>query len=847
MQDGLAGAEGPCAGDPDTEARPWSERSADDWALVDTGEVSVLPLGEGPMALDADWRWDLSAGELRLGPRWSELVHGGGGAEFAGAEELLGRVSDADRERLLSAVNQALRDDTPVTVAVTVRSDEGREFSMSFALSSGRVDESRFVDGRLLEATPVSRLGELPARLDEGELPESGGERLFDRAMGSAGMALATIDVESGLLTHTASLERLASDWPDVVSWWDDVRERSLGEATETAGVEPGVRTIDVVAPNGRRRVFEISVAVGAEGGVLVVRDATEATTTSESLRESEERYALASAASHSALWDWDLASDEVFYSQRWAETLGLAPAEVPPTPDAWFGRVHPDDVEGLRAAIAQHLAGDTPHVEHEARVLHRSGDYRWVLTRGMALRDADGNAYRVAGSLSDVNDRKDAELRLQRDALYDPLTGLPNRALFVDLLGRAIQRHRRRPEAAFAVLFVDIDRFKLVNDSLGHSLGDELLRRFSSRLKECVRLGDTVARHGGDEFTVLLEECVDVEEASVVARRVQTALEVPFQLDGHGVFASASIGIAMSSREYEAPEDIIRDADTAMFRAKAMGKARHVVFDDVMHHKARSLLRLHTDLRHAVDRSELELQYQPIIDLGTGRLAGFEALVRWRHADRGLIWPDEFIPVAEENGLIDPISRWVAHEACRQLAEWSVGGELPPITVSVNLSSRTITDPSIVDTVRHILRDTGLSPTCLAIEVTETTLMHHSEVAEVLEALKGLGVRLYLDDFGTGYSSLSYLQRFDVDALKIDRSFVARMHTDDEPAEIVGAITSLAHSLGLQVIAEGIQTPAQFQRLRELGCDFGQGYMFSRPLDPAYAHALIVEDPIWE
>jgi diguanylate cyclase (GGDEF)-like protein len=424
----------------------------------------------------------------------------------------------------------------------------------------------------------------------------------------------------------------------------------------------------------------------------------------------------------------------------------------------------------------------------------------------------------------------------------------LPNRALFIDLLGRAIRRHRRRPDAGFAVLFLDLDRFKLINDSLGHLAGDKLLIGFSERLKECLRLGDTVARIGGDEFTILLEETVEIEEATAVAERIRESLSEPFELQGSQVFTSASIGVAMSSRTYEGPDDILRDADTAMYRAKAMGKAQHAVFDAEMHAEARSLLQMHTELRHAVERSELELQYQPIVDLVTGRLSGFEALVRWRHPERGLVWPEEFIPVAEENGLIEGISRWVMETACRQTQEWR---EATPaaenITISVNLSSRSFSHPRIVDVVAQVLQESGLPASALKLEVTESCIMDNDSSSDVMDALKELGVQLYLDDFGTGYSSLSYLQRFNVDALKIDKSFVQRLTVDGGEGEIVSAITSLAHNLGLKVIAEGVQTPAQLEHLRELGCEFGQGYLFARPLDAAYAHSLIVEDPAWE
>lgn len=772
------------------------------------------------------WEWDLATGEVDCSDRWralAEVAH----EHDRDPEVILAQLDAASRDELLGRLTSALN--APYgRVEQVLHFRDGRELTLSLRAARNGQGELVRVVAEMVDARPPS--------------PSADTAKLLERALDRAGIAMVEVGRNGQLVDTTPAVAMLAKDWPSMQHWW------AVVGGDTTAGDETVSRTVDVCSPRGVRHVYEITHALNGRGSVALIRDATETARAAETLKESEARYALAVRAANDGLWDWNLQTDQVYYSERWLEMMGLESSEADGTPGVWLGRVHPEDVDGLRDALDLHIAGRTEQVQHESRMLHRDGEYRWVLTRGVAERDDEGRPFRLAGSQSDITERKSAESKLVHDALYDPLTGLPNRALFMDLLGRAIRRHRRRPDAGFAVLFLDLDRFKLINDSLGHLVGDQLLVGFAERLKECLRLGDTVARMGGDEFTVLLEETVEVGEATAIAERIQESLARPFVLDGSEVFTSASIGVAMSSRSYESPEDILRDADTAMYRAKAMGKAQHAVFDSEMHAEARSLLQMHTELRHAIDRSELELQYQPIIDLFSGRLSGFEALVRWRHEERGLVWPDEFIPVAEENGLIEAISKWVLEHACRQTQQWRVEApEADDIAVSVNLSSRSFAHPRIVAVVAEVLEETGLPASSLKLEVTESSIMQNAASADVLNQLKELGVQLYLDDFGTGYSSLSYLQKFNVDALKIDKSFVQRVGTDDEPDEIIGAITSLAHNLGLNVIAEGVQTPAQLERLRDLGCEFGQGYLFSRPLDPAYAHALIVEDPIWE
>lgn len=448
--------------------------------------------------------------------------------------------------------------------------------------------------------------------------------------------------------------------------------------------------------------------------------------------------------------------------------------------------------------------------------------------------------------SFRDVTERRKAEERLQHDAFHDPLTGLPNRALFLDRLGQILAKRRRY--YLFAVLFLDLDRFKVINDSLGHLVGDQLLKATARKLESCLRPGDTVARFGGDEFAILLDEIRDVNDATRVAERIQVELKAPFNIENQDVISTASIGIALGATGFDSPEDLLRDADIAMYRAKSMGKARHEVFDKEMHSRAVALLKLETDLRKAVDRKQFCVHYQPIISLESGMITGFEALVRWTHPERGLVFPSEFIPMAEETGLIIPLGLWVLEQACLQMREWQK--RLPnsdQLSISVNLSGKQFQYRDLVQQVSAVLHETEVDPVRIRLEITESTLMQNAETAaSMLLKLKALNILLYIDDFGTGYSSFSYLHRFPFDTLKIDRSFVARMDTGEDNVEIVRAMLTLAKNLGKDVIAEGIETSKQLELLRELGCQSGQGFLFSQPLDPPEVESLVVAQPRW-
>ncbi|MFN2500762.1 MAG: EAL domain-containing protein [Pyrinomonadaceae bacterium] len=439
-----------------------------------------------------------------------------------------------------------------------------------------------------------------------------------------------------------------------------------------------------------------------------------------------------------------------------------------------------------------------------------------------------------------DITERNLAEEKLRHYALHDTLTNLPNRVQFMDHLKQAVVRAESNPHARFAVLFLDLDRFKIINDSLGHGVGDKLLIAIAHRLKSCVRPGDVVARLGGDEFTILLNRSGEMREVIGVAERLQSKLSEPFKIDNYEVFTTASIGVVVSSNVPRRAEDFVRDADAAMYRAKESGKARYEIFDTEMHVRNMNLLKVETDLRHAVDRQEFQVLYQPIVELATGRVNEFEALIRWRHPVHGLITPDEFVGVAEETGLIIPIGRWILEEACNRIAHWQrqFGS---PLYISVNLSAKQLMHPNLTSQIQEVLSDSGLQPSQLKLEVTESTVMEHSERSlKVLVELDQLGVALSTDDFGTGYSSLSYLQQFPFERLKIDRSFINIMDSDEKSGAIVKTILMLGENLNIEVVAEGIETAAQLDQLRAFGCKAGQGYLFSRPVDRECAEQFL-------
>lgn len=487
--------------------------------------------------------------------------------------------------------------------------------------------------------------------------------------------------------------------------------------------------------------------------------------------------------------------------------------------------------LEDLRVTSVQAENAEHARAESERTRAEQAERHIEELSRHIAEQD------RISKALQESKDH------FRHAAFHDQLTNLPNRALLTEHIKLAIERPRSRDEQFFALLFLDLDRFKNINDSLGHIAGDQLLVATARCLEDCMRPMDTVARLGGDEFAILLDGLESVAEAILVAERIQQALTRPFMLNGHEVFVTTSIGITLSNTGYQDPENVLRDADTAMYRAKESGKARFEVFDSSMHSHAVALLQLENDLRRAIERREFRVYYQPIIDLETDEVSGFEALVRWYHPERGLVPPDEFISIAEETGLIVDIGIGVLRESCRQLREWQSTLGLKSLSVAVNLSAKQFAQPDLVNQVKEILQETGLEAQYLKLEITETVVMENAEVARnMLSQLCALGVQLSIDDFGTGYSSLSYLHRFPVKTLKIDRSFIGRMSANGENCEVVKTINTLANNLGMSVVAEGIETETQLSQLKAMGCGYGQGYIFSRPL-MAEAASLFVQE----
>lgn len=495
---------------------------------------------------------------------------------------------------------------------------------------------------------------------------------------------------------------------------------------------------------------------------------------------------------------------------------------------NSFLGLIHPDDLGTAVALYERALSGErTSPVE--LRFRSQSNQYLYgEVTTLSTIRDNE--CVGITGIIRDITDRKVSEQKLIRSAFYDALTGLPNRALLMDRLRHAILRNKRKSSDSFAVLFIDLDRFKVVNDSLGHRLGDELLVHSGRRLEACLRADDTVARIGGDEFVLLLGSITELAEAQEIAGRIHKAFSVPFHIGGQEFYTSTSIGIAMSSPKYERPEEILRDADLAMYRAKSLGRARSEVFDSVLHSQAISLLEMETDLRHSLERNEFRILYQPIIELSSGRVSGMEALLRWEHPRRGMLSASDFMNLAEDTGLVHAIGENVLLQSCLQLRKWQkTFGPAFDLGVSVNLSAKQFSNPGLLNEVSHILKTTEIDPSNLALEITETVLMENRSAAEdLIDGLHRMQVKLHVDDFGTGYSSLSYLRRFPVDALKIDKSFIQGIQ---ENSEIVRTILTLAQNLKIQAIAEGVENEQQLQQLIKLGCQYGQGYLFSEPL----------------
>ena len=561
---------------------------------------------------------------------------------------------------------------------------------------------------------------------------------------------------------------------------------------------------------------------------------------TQKALKESEERYSLAVQGTNDGIWDWNLITNELYLSPRWCEMVGVDPATTL-VGNQWMDLVHIEDRDRIVAVLEAHLCGDTDHFETEVRMKDSQQGFRWMLCRGLAFHCNNGIPCRIAGSLTDITTGKVA----------DALTGLPNRLLFQDRVERAVDLLLRKPDRYFAVIYMDVDDFKLINDHMGHRVGDEFLVEVAKRIEQAIRSADSfVARLGGDEFAVVVEAIDSASDAIAVAQRIHERMSVPFRVDGREILTRASMGIAVASKHASGSDDqpltaemLVSQADTAMYRAKKQTNQAYCVFEPQMLDDNAMALEMGHELKMAIERDELSVHYQPIIDIEKSLTLGFEALMRWDHPVHGSIPPDRFIPIAESNGLIVEIGEWILRQSCNQVAQWNREFEAD-VMVSVNVSIRQIAKGEFFPIVQQVLLETGVPPHLLRLEVTETVLIQNTEeTMKRLVAMRDLGIKIGIDDFGTGYSSLAYLHKMPVDVLKIDRSFVAYMTESDKHEAIVRTIITLAESLKLQVVAEGIETPDQLAMLRELGCSMGQGFLFAKPCPADAASQLITKN----
>ena len=664
-----------------------------------------------------------------------------------------------------------------------------------------------------------------------------GAQRLFGReAEALEGLPIGKL-VEGWSPQQTVQSEASSIETPDVGETGE------TGE-TELAAAEP----VEVVgcSKNGERFPAELTVSQMRFGDppqwTAIIRDISERKQAEEALRRSEERYALAARAANDGLWDWDLETDKVFFSARWKATLGYGEHEIGERPAEWLDRVHVEDRDRLDTALRDHLEGRAPYFKAEYRMRLRDGVYHWMLGRGVSVRDAGGKVVRIAGSQTDITPRKKAELKLVREALHDSLTGLWNRTALLRELERLVE-DRSESDRDFALMFLDLDYFKNVNDSLGHHAGDQLLIAVAERIKSVLRTPDRLARLGGDEFAIAIQDVSKTDDVVRIADRIQKVLSDAVLIAGTEVFVTASIGIAMAARRGGSADRLIREADTAMYRAKAAGKGRCRVFDE--HMKALTVQRISCErlLRQALQRDEFVLHYQPIVSVESGRISGCEALIRWRHPERGFLLPDDFIEVAEETGLINPIGEWVLEHACNQIADWRRAG-LPNIRLAVDVSPRQCTFGNLRSVVSQALSSSGLEPSALQLEMTESA--HAESSDEVLKSLVELcseGVTFSLDHFGTGSASLVYLRRLPVSTLKIGEPSLREELGDPQHAALASGLIALGKKLGFNLIGEGVETIQQLEFFRDRGCHELQGHLLGPAVEASVFSEVLARD----
>ena len=618
-----------------------------------------------------------------------------------------------------------------------------------------------------------------------------------------------------------------------------DDRDRVLAQmqASRAAGLDIEMEYRIVLADGTEKWIhLQTSSAQQDEHGMMrygLIVDITERKRTEARLRENEERWKLALESTGDGVWDWHLQTGVEIFSRRFREMYGYSEAELPNRADAMDGRTHPDDLASLERAREDHFAGRTASYVHEHRVRCKDGSWKWVMSRGMVIaRDEQGRPLRMIGTHTDITRWKESEALIWQQAHFDALTGLPNRRMLRDRLEQSLARAAEGGQT-LALMFIDLDHFKEVNDTLGHAQGDELLLEAARRIGACLGPKDTVARMGGDEFTVVLPAMQDAARAEAVAQQLIHSLSTPFQLGHERAFISASIGIACYPADAQVIDELLKHADQALYAAKDGGRNRFSHFTPALQEAAQTRMRLATDLRSALAEAQFRVHYQPIVDLATGEVHKAEALVRWQHPQRGLVSPGLFVPIAEASGVIVELGDWVFRQAVQQVAAWRVSHD-PRFQISVNKSP--VQFRSAAGTAqawaRH-LADQGLPGECVVVEITEGLLLEaDSHVFEQLAHLKQAGMPVSLDDFGTGYSSLSYLQKFDIDFLKIDQVFVRGLSATSKNIALCKAIIGMAHELGMKVVAEGVETEEQRQLLQAAGCDYGQGYLFARPMD---------------
>ena len=778
-------------------------------------------VGEAVIALDADRKvvyWNRAAEEMY-----------GFSAEEAVGRRLMDRVVPEDlrthAEEVMASVRAGLswkgefvvrrRDGTPLTVEATNTPVLGEDGEQVGVLGVLRDITERKEAEEALRRSEAELFSVLESITD--------GFFILDHEM-----RFAYVNSQAALM-----MERTREDlvgerlWEDPTFYPKYRRAVAEGRTVEFEAYYPPLK-----------RWYGVRAYPSQSGLSVYFQDVTERKVVEEALRESEERFrgAFEDAPNGAALVGLPSSSPDsdkryLRVNRALCEMLGYSEEELLSKTSSEV--THPDDLENSKARTQQIMRDGGSRYAIEKRYVRSDGRVVWVMLNVSLIRDSAGNPSHFLSQFQDVTDRKALEKRLRHQALHDSLTGLPNRRLFVDRLGQALARTRRR-DRLVAILFTDLDDFKVVNDSLGHDTGDRLLVEVAKRLGSCLRPEDTLARFGGDEFTVLIEDLEAPDGAVRVAERIVEELREPFLLEGRELYVAASIGVALGSEGTKDAEALLREADTAMYRAKNQG-SNHEVFDPAMHGRAVDRLELENDLRRAIEEDEFVVHYQPIVSLQTGGLWGFEALVRWEHPERGLLNPDEFVPIAEESGLVVPMGELVLEEACRRAVEWQRAfPRNPPLAMSVNLSGRQLRRTDLPETIGRALTESGLSASSLGLDITETVYIGTLDAnTAALDRLRALGIRISLDDFGSGYSSLSYLKRLPADILKIDRSFTKGLGLEVEDTAIVQTVVDLAHILGMEVVAEGVEVEEQETLLREMGCDFAQGYLFSRPLPP--------------